>query len=347
MPDDKTYMARCIELARNGMGSTSPNPMVGCVIVYKNKIIGEGYHKKAGEAHAEVNAINAVTDKKFLTNSTLYVNLEPCSHFGKTPPCSELIIKQKIPRVVIGTIDPNLQVAGKGVAKLKAAGCDVTLNVMKPECNELNRRFFNFHQNKTPYIILKWAQTIDGFIDIDRDENCEKRPTWITDETCRKLVHKWRSEEDAILVGTNSARMDDPELTTRNWEGKNPLRLVLDRKLSLPKSLKLFNSITPTVIYNESVSKTIENNEYKAIDYNNVLNEILTDLYSRSILSLIVEGGEKLLTSFITQGLWNEARVFTGSTNFTKGIKAPGIKQEPVEIKLVGNSTLNMFRKIK
>lgn len=336
-------MARCIDLAKNGLGSASPNPMVGCVITYNGKIIGEGYHKKAGEAHAEVNAINSVKDKNLLPKSTLYVNLEPCAHYGKTPPCSDLIIENKIPRVVIGSVDPNPQVSGKGIKLLREAGCEVILDVLKEQCSDLNRRFFQFHQNKMPYIILKWAQTKDGFIDIIRNPDSIRQPTWISDETCRLLVHKWRSEEDAILVGTNTALLDNPDLTVHNWTGKNPLRLIPDRNLSLPKDLKIFNQATRTVVYNASVSKLDGNTEYKAIDFNNAIHEILIDLYTKNILSIIVEGGGKLLTSFLQQGLWNEARIFISDKVFKKGIIAPQIDNDPKETLHIGNSTLFMF----
>ena len=246
--EDIKFIRRCLDIAVKAEGSTAPNPMVGSVIVYKGKIIGEGYHRKYGEHHAEVNAINSVKDKSLLDKSTIYVSLEPCSHYGKTPPCASLIVSMGIPNVVIGTKDTASHVSGKGIKILKDAGCNVTLGVLEKECKELNKRFFTFHEKNRPYIILKWAQTKDGFIDVIRNEVSPAQPTWITNNLSKALVHKWRSEEQSILIGTNTARIDNPSLTTRNWKGKNPLRIVLDRTLELDHQLNLFNISAETLI---------------------------------------------------------------------------------------------------
>ena len=245
---DEKFMLRCHDLARLGIARTAPNPMVGCVIVLDEKIIGEGYHRKCGEAHAEVNAINSVSNHELLKKSTLYVSLEPCSHYGKTPPCTDLIISKKIPRVVIGCVDSFSEVSGRGIKKLKQAGCDVIVGVLENESRELNKRFFTFNEKKRPYIILKWAQTLDGFIDIIRTDENQIAPTWISNEHSRMLVHKWRSHEDAIMVGTNTAEKDNPSLNVRDWDGKNPLRVVLDRQLRLNEKLNLFNNKIQTII---------------------------------------------------------------------------------------------------
>jgi len=326
------YMLRCLELARLGFGQTAPNPMVGSVIVFNNKIIGEGYHHKFGDSHAEVNAIESVKDKSLLSESTLYVNLEPCSHFGKTPPCSELIIQHKIPRVVIGNVDPNRLVKGKGIEKLKSAGIDVTIGVLKEAGEELNKRFFMFHQKNRPYIILKWAQTDDGFIDIDRSPTQPHRPTWITNEEARMLVHKWRSEEQAIMVGTNTVFLDNPKLNVRNWTGNHPVRVLIDRSLRLPQNLNLFDGSIPTIVFTHKEVEPDENPkvEFVTIPFDEYLPEhMLGELYRRQIQSLIIEGGAKLINSFLEANLWEEARVFTGDKFFAAGIDAPKIGLSP------------------
>ena len=317
-------MFRAIELARLGMGNVSPNPMVGCVIVHDGLIIGEGYHRQYGLSHAEVNAINNVTCKELLKDSTLYVTLEPCSHFGKTPPCSDLIIKNGIPNVVVGIIDPFAHVAGKGIEKLRKNGCKVIVGCLEEKCLELNRRFFTFHQKKRPYIILKWAQTADGFIDIDRTKEHYGQPTWITNDLSRIAVHKMRSDEAAIMVGTNTAQKDNPSLTTRDWYGTSPVRILIDRELRLSTELSLFDQQTSTIVYTSKECADKTNLEYVSIIFDRTeLHQILSDLHKRSIVSLIVEGGKKLLNSFIDQGLWDEARVFTGKRTFSEGIRAP------------------------
>lgn len=320
-------MHRCIELARNGLGNVAPNPMVGCVIVSNGKIIGEGYHQKYGEAHAEVNAINSVKDKENLKPATLYVNLEPCCYHGKTPPCTDLIIRHKIPKVVIGCTDPAPKVSGKGIKQLKKAGCNVTYGTLEKECKELNKRFFTFNEMKRPYIMLKWAQTMDGFIAYPS----AKKPNRISCELSHTIVHKWRSEEQAIMVGTNTAHLDNPQLNVRKWNGKDPLRIVLDKTLRLSKDLHLFDRSIPTVVFTSCENKSQKNLEYVNIDFEkNIIPQILKDLYRREIQSIIIEGGTELLNSFIKNDIWDEMRVFIGNKIFGNGTKAPELPSSPV-----------------
>lgn len=327
MNPHEQYMLRCVELAKNALGNTYPNPIVGSVIVFNDKIIGEGYHTKAGEPHAEVNAINSVKDKSLLSKSTIYVSLEPCSHFGKTPPCAKLIAKKKIPNVVIGTIDTTAKVSGKGIKILEDAGCKVTVGVLKKECRELNKRFFTFHEQKRPYIILKWAQTIDGFIDLERTPDMPIQPNWITDETCRTLVHKWRSEEQAIMVGTNTVEKDNPKLDVRNWSGKNPVRVLIDRTLRLPFSSNIYDNSISTICFTQKETPFIkENVHFVKINFEKeILAQILIRLYKLNIQSIIIEGGAMFLNSFIKEKMWDEARIFYGNKLFEKGIVAPNI----------------------
>jgi len=307
------YMVRCLELAKNGLGYVAPNPLVGCVIVYEDIIIGEGYHHQYGSPHAEVNAIYSVADKNLLKKSTLYVNLEPCCHWGKTPPCTDLIIKMRIPNVVIGCQDIFAEVNGKGIEQLRNAGINVETGVLEKESLELNKRFFSFHKNKRPYIILKWAQTADGFI--AREDYSSK---WITNEYSRLLVHNWRSEEAAILVGTNTAFFDNPQLSSRDMKTKNPVRIVIDKGGKLPGSLHLFNKSIATIVFTEHKQESDTNLTYVEIDFNSsdLIQNILNYLYKEKIQSLIVEGGSKLLQSFIGQDLWDEARIFKNDKIF-------------------------------
>lgn len=338
-------MHRCLELGRLGAGDVAPNPMVGSVIVHNGKIIGEGFHRKYGGPHAEVNAINAVSDPEMLKKSTLYVSLEPCAHYGLTPPCSDLIIEKEIPEVVIGTVDPFSEVAGKGIEKLEKAGVKVTLGVLEKECRELNKRFFTFHERKRPYVILKWAQTIDGFIDVKRSPESFGEPTWITGDLALQLVHKIRSEESAILVGTNTAEKDNPSLTVRHWPGKNPYRLVLDKKLRLPGSLNLLNGLQKTLVFNARRNGEEGLTSFVKIDpEKEILPQIMAELYRRNILSVIVEGGRQLLESFFYNGLWDEAHVFIGETFFYDGIRAPQIKGKLVASETLGNDQLKIFK---
>jgi len=326
------YIKRCIKLAQNGFGTTYPNPMVGSVIVYENQIIGEGWHKKAGEPHAEVNAIRSVKDKSLLKKATIYVSLEPCSHFGKTPPCCDLIIEHKIPNVVVGTVDPNEKVAGNGIKKLIAAGANVTVGVLENECNELNKRFFTFHQEKRPYIILKWAESQDGFLSPEKEIDQERKPVWITNQYSRQLVHKWRSEGQAILAGTQTVANDNPKLNTRDWSGNNPIRVVLDQNNRIPKDSFIFDNSIKTIVFTKSeTSLSSENTNFEVIDFNqNIIPQILAVLYQNQIQSIIIEGGLQTLQSFIDQNLWDEARIFIGKTTFGKGTKAPVIQKKRV-----------------
>ena len=318
------YLEKCLNLACKGFPNNRPNPMVGSVIVYNDKIIGEGYHEEYGSNHAEVNAINSVIDKSLLTKSTIYVNLEPCSHFGKTPPCSDLIIKHKIPKVVVGCIDTFSKVSGKGIQKMRNAGIEVVTGVLNKESRGLNKRFFTFHEKKRPYIILKWAESKDGFIaPLD-----QKKPFWMTSKESKKLVHKWRSEEDSILIGRITAEKDNPSLTVREINGKNPIRIVIDRNLKLPKYLNLFNSESDTIIFNEKLSNKLTNINYIKINFKNLINNILTVLYERNIQSLIIEGGTETLQSFIDKKLWDEARIFYTDTELSKGVSSPNIEGE-------------------
>ncbi len=343
--EHEKYMRRCLELAAKGLGSTAPNPMVGCVIVHKDRIIGEGFHRIYGGPHAEVIAINSVLDITLLTDSVLYVNLEPCSHFGKTPPCTGLICEKNIPAVISGTLDPNPIVSGKGIQFLKEKGMNVVTDILKAECINLNKRFFTFHMKKRPFIILKWAQTKDCFIDVDRQEHGTKRITWITDEASRRLVHKWRAEEQAILVGSRTVMMDNPRLTTRNWPGKNPLRLVIDREGSLSGNLKILDGSVETVIFTYKPKRDQTNLKYFLLDRNkDSISTVLEFLYTNNIQSLIVEGGKMLIDEFLRQEIWDEARVFTGNVTFGKGIPAPVLLSEPVEQFEFAESLLKIYK---
>ena len=340
MNTNEKYIRRCIELAQNGLGTTYPNPMVGSVIVYEGKIIGEGWHKKSGEPHAEVNAVNSVKDKSLLKKSTIYVSLEPCSHFGKTPPCCNLIIENEIPNVVIGTVDPNIKVAGNGIKKLMEAGINVTVGILETECNGLNKRFFKFHEKKRPYIILKWAESQDGFI--APLTKSEQKPVWITNEFSRQLVHKWRSEEQAILVGTNTVIDDNPKLDVRDWSGNNPVRIVLDQNNRIPKDSNIFDNQVKTIVFSSSnalINK--ENSNFEVIDFGqNITKQIIDTLYKHQIQSVIIEGGRQTLQTFIDENLWDEARLFIGNNPFENGTKAPIIALKNIEKHSVGNDTL-------
>lgn len=316
---------RCIQLAKNGLGSTYPNPMVGCVIVHSGRIIGEGWHMKAGTAHAEVIAIESVADTSLLQAATLYVSLEPCSHFGKTPPCADLIVSSGIKKVVIGGIDPNPKVAGRGIQKLMEAGCDVTVGVLNDACEALNKRFFTFHQRKRPFIVLKWAQTQDGFMAPENElRSAEKKPFWITNAYSRQFAHKMRSEEQALLVGTQTVLADNPNLTTRDWQGNSPVRVVLDRNLKIPKGASVFDGTVKTIVITEVETISTEMLHYETIDFSEDLpKQLCAILYQHKLQSVIIEGGARTLQSFIDVQLWDEAVVFTGAVIFQNGLKAP------------------------
>jgi len=338
-------MARCLELAEKGMGAVVPNPLVGCVIVHEGKIIGEGYHGRYGEAHAEVNAISSVRETGRLADSTLYVNLEPCSHHGKTPPCSSLILEKKIPKLVVGTADPNPRVSGAGIEVLEKAGVRVKSGVLEKECRDLNRRFFKYHRDKKPWIILKWARTRDGFIDRERTGDDPEGVNWITGPEARQLVHRWRSEEQAILVGTRTVILDNPELTVRDWKGKNPLRLVIDREGKLSPQGKIFNNEADSLVFTSKPMKNFERVKYITVpEGSDYIEVILKQLYAQEIQSLIVEGGAQLLDAFIQQGLWDEARIFTGSQLFGSGIPSPEINGDPAGKFSLGRDLLEIYR---
>lgn len=311
MDTNEKYINRCLELAQCGLPSTMPNPSVGAVIVVDNNIIGEGYTSAYGGSHAEVNAINAVDYKSILTKATLFVSLEPCSHFGKTPPCADLIIKHQIPNVVVGIVDPYAKVAGAGIKKLIDAGINVTVGVLEKECLEMNKRFFTFHQKQRPYIILKWAETQDGFIAPEVRQ--EHKPVWISNEFSRQLVHKWRSEEQAILVGTKTVIDDNPRLDTRDWFGKNPLKIIIDKNNRISKENHIFDNQSENLILSD-----------ETIDFSSpIASQIATYLYKKNIQSVIIEGGKQTLQTFIDANVWDEARVFKSSILFENGIKAP------------------------
>lgn len=338
-------MTRCLHLARLGAGSVSPNPMVGSVIVRGEKIIGEGFHQKHGEAHAEVNAINAVTNQELLKESTLFVTLEPCAHHGLTPPCSDLIVEKQIPHVVIGTVDPFSEVAGKGIEKLMHAGIKVEVGILENECRELNKRFFTFHEKGRPYIILKWAQTLDGFIDQKRTSENFGQPSWITGSLALRLVHKIRSEEDAILVGTVTAEKDNPSLTVRHWSGRNPWRLLLDNKLRLSQTLNLFDHPEKTIVFNSVKNATKKNIEYVKIDFSeHLIPQLLDQLHHKNILSVVVEGGRQLLETFVSSGLWDEAHIFIGNKFFYQGILSPSFHGTLISEESFDQDKLYIFR---
>lgn len=331
-------MQRALDLAQLSRGSVSPNPLVGCVIVHTDIIIGEGRHEKYGEAHAEVNAVASVKDQSLLSQSTVYVNLEPCSHFGKTPPCADMLVKHHVKKVVIANIDPNPLVSGKGIQKLKDAGIEVVTNLLEAKGLELNKRFFTFLSKKRPYIILKWAETADGFI---ARENFDSK--WISNEHSRQLVHKWRSEEDAILVGTGTALHDNPSLTVRDWTGRNPIRIVLDRYNKLPQTLALFDGQQQTLCYNTIKNETQKNLEFIKLNESSFQKELLDDLFNRNIQSVIIEGGATTLQHFINNGLWDEIRIFTSPQEFESGITAPQFTGNLISSESVFNDILTRY----
>lgn len=335
MTTNEQYMARCLQLAANGRFDTAPNPMVGAIIVHNGEVIGEGYHKQYGGAHAEVNAIRSVKDKRLLRESTIYVSLEPCAHHGKTPPCADLIIEKGIPRVVIGCRDSFDQVDGKGIQKLRAAGIEVIVGVLEDECRKLNNAFFTFHTEKRPYIILKWAQSSDGYIDTLRDslQTGIEAVRFSTDETSMR-VHRLRSMSDAILVGLRTAMLDNPSLTTRIWPGKSPLRLVIDRRGELKDTLRLFDRTTKTVLFTEVFRDFMESEmtEQAVLDFEyGILPQIMQWLHAHNIQRLLVEGGANTLQKFIDAHLWDEAFVETAPINLNGGVEAPCLSNHRTE----------------
>lgn len=324
--EEEKYMWRCIQLAQNGLCNAAPNPMVGAVIVCDGKIIGEGYHVRCGKAHAEVNAIRSVKDPSLLKRSTIYVSLEPCSHHGKTPPCADLIIEKQIPRIVIGCRDPFAKVAGRGIQKLKDAGREVIVGVLEKECRYLIRRFITFHTEHRPYITLKWAESADGYIDICREGG---NPVILSSPLTSMLVHKKRAEHSAIMIGTHTAKLDNPSLTVRQWYGRSPVRIVLDRRQTLSSALHLFDNSVPTLIFTEQPRTSQPNTECLLtesipIDYQqDILSQIMSTLYNRGVQSLLVEGGSTLLQSFINTDLWDEIFVEESPQLLHSGVKAP------------------------
>lgn len=341
--DDIKFMGRCLELASKAEGLTYPNPMVGSVIVHNGSIIGEGFHLKAGGPHAEVVAINSVSDKTMLKYSTLYVNLEPCSHFGQTPPCADLIISSSIPRVVIGTTDTSRKVSGQGIARLKNAGCKVITGVAEPECRRLNRRFFAFHEKGRPYITLKWAQSADGYLDVLRSENHGTKPTWITGKPERILVHRWRAAEQAILAGAGTVRADNPKLNVREWKGNDPVRLILSSSGSFSQDSAINLTRDKIVLFTDNIHADVPN-AIKVILKENIPAslQIADYLFHEGIQSLLVEGGARVLTHFISTGMWDEARIFTGKSYFKDGVKAPLIKREFISTTTFSGSSLEI-----
>ena len=327
MTKDEKYIARCIQLAKNGLCNAAPNPMVGAVIVHNDTIIGEGYHIRCGEAHAEVNAVRSVKDESLLKESTIYVSLEPCSHHGKTPPCADLIINKGIPRVVVGCQDPFSLVAGRGIAKLREAGIEVKVGVLEEECRQLIRRFVTFNTLRRPFITLKWAESADGFIDLHRTEG---HPYIFSSPLSSMLVHKRRAEHSAILVGRRTALLDNPSLTTRNWYGKNPVRMVIDKDLTLPKHLALFDGSVRTLVFTQREDTSNRPNvEHIRLDFKiDILPQIMEVLYKEKLQSLMVEGGSFLLQSFIDAGCWDEAYIEQSDAHLKDGVKAPSFSPE-------------------
>lgn len=343
MQSDEIYMQRCIDLALLAGVEAAPNPMVGAVIVFEGKIIGEGFHQKCGEAHAEVNAIRQVKQKEILKESTIYVTLEPCAHHGKTPPCSDLIVEHRFKRVVIGTTDLFHEVAGKGIEKLQNAGIEVTVGVLEKSCLQLNKRFFTYHKKQRPYVILKWAETKDGFIDSNRTEETRKI-NWISAPEIQSLVHQWRSEEQAILVGWKTIENDNPSLTVREVTGKNPLRVVIDGNLKMSENSTIFSDEIPTLVLNKMKSDKSGSVEFVKLEKIDT-EHILAALYERNILSVFVEGGSRTLQHFIVDNCWDEARVIVGQTEFKSGVKAPHIAVSPVSSFQFAGDTIYQYRR--
>jgi len=340
-------MGRCIELAKSGFGQTYPNPMVGCVIVCDGKIIAEGWHHKAGEPHAEVNAIQNLEDESLIKKSTIYVSLEPCSHFGKTPPCADLIVSKGFKKAVIGTVDPFAKVSGKGIQKLMTNGCSVLVGILEDKCIELNKRFMRFHEQKRPYVILKWAESQDGFLSpFEYGKSGKNDPIWLTNAYSKQLVHKWRSEEQAILVGKHTALMDNPSLTTKLWESKHPLKIIINKELEVPADNAIFSDKAETLVFTSKLPQSVfqQHINYSQIDFKTpVIPQILKELHQREIQSLIVEGGKITLESFIDSNLWDEARVFISPKTLKCGTPAPKFDKQPYSSKNILKDKLSFY----
>ncbi|WCC45920.1 bifunctional diaminohydroxyphosphoribosylaminopyrimidine deaminase/5-amino-6-(5-phosphoribosylamino)uracil reductase RibD [Tenacibaculum finnmarkense] len=336
MTENEKYIKRCLQLAKNGIGTARPNPSVGAVVVYKNTIIGEGFTSAYGANHAEVNAINSVKDKTLLKEATIYVTLEPCAHFGKTPPCADLIVKHQIAKVVIGCVDTNSLVAGKGIERLQNAGINVTVGVLEDECKKHHKRFFTVQNKKRPFIVLKWAETADGFIaPLKRDA---QQPVWISNSYSQQLVHKIRSQEQAILVGTNTVIADNPSLDVRHWVGNNPVRIVLDKNLRIPLNVTVFDKKIKTLVLVDKATKINKVKEQvevlEKIDFSSrVAEQICEVLQKHQIQSVLIEGGAQTLQTFIDANLWDEAQVFVGGTSFENGVEAPSLSAEKILLK--------------
>ena len=338
------YLFRCLQIAQFGDGYVAPNPMVGALLVCDDQIIGEGFHKRFGDAHAEPNAINSVTNKELLKKSILYVNLEPCSYFGKTPPCADLIVRSGIPRVVIGTLDPNPKVAGKGVEILRKAGVEVEVGVLEEECRELNKRFFIFQEQKRPYVLLKWAQTADGFIDRVRTDASET-PLLISNNITKQLTHKMRSQNQAILVGANTVLLDNPSLTVRNWSGKSPVRIAIDSLCRIPEDFNLMDGSIPTIIFTQNLKLSKPNLEFVQLKFDkDRLRTILKIIFEKNIHSVLIEGGATILNSFIEEGIWDEANVEISPLKIGNGIPAPVLPFQFIECKQFENHDWLFFK---
>lgn len=352
MTTDRQFMMRCLQLAQMAEGNTTPNPMVGAVIVYQGRIIGEGYHHQAGRPHAEPNAIASVADKSLLARSTLYVSLEPCAHWGKTPPCAQLIADRKIPRVVVATLDPNPKVAGKGIEIMRRAGIEVTIGTLENEARQLNRRFITVHEKQRPYVILKWAQTADQFIDICRTTPCGG-PVKISNSITKTLNHQIRTTEDAIMVATTTAMLDDPHLTVTKWSGKNPLRVLLDRTCRIPASARIFDQAAKTLIFTSAEgyarrTATTGNIIYRIVTFDDTLpQQIFTSLAELGINSIIIEGGAKWLQTVIDSGMWDEARIETAPSFLHNGVKSPEISGSIVKTEYFKDNVITHLIPVK
>jgi len=346
MSFEEQYMSLCLSLAQEGNGMVAPNPMVGAVLVHDNEIIGIGWHKMYGKEHAEVHAIRSVKDVSLLAQSTLYISLEPCSHIGKTPPCTDLIIQNKIPKVVVGCVDSSKKVAGKGIEKLRKAGVEVQVGVLNDQCREINERFFTFHEQQRPYVILKWAQSPDGFMDIERQEK-QKGVFWITDPDTKSLVHQWRSHEMAVLIGKQTALNDNPQLTVRHVHGRNPIRVLLDSQLSVPLDAAIFSPDSPTIVLNTLVSENVQGIQRIKIE-EMTPSTILSCLYQQGIQSVFIEGGKRVLNSFLESNLWDEIRVLVGTNPLKRGLQAPKWPSSIGDEKYTfGPDTVIIFKKNK
>lgn len=337
---DQYYMNRCIELALRGRGNVSPNPLVGAVIVVDNEIIAEGFHQKYGEPHAEVNAIKKIKNKDVLTTATIYINLEPCAHFGKTPPCASLLVTSKFKRVVIGMLDPNPLVSGKGIQMLTKANIATTVGILEAECEKINNRFITYHSKRRPYIVLKWAETSDGYIDLVRENEQPRTINWISQPTTQTITHQWRAHEQAILVGWKTILHDNPSLTTRAFYGKTPIRVVIDPALKSPKESIIFTDKLPLYVFNLKINDESTNKKFIQLK-DLTIQTILDTLFKLNISSVIIEGGKYTLEKFISSNLWDEARVIIGNPTFEKGLPAPKLNQCPQnEINIAGDRIL-------